>query len=84
MTNEGRSGGAFLFDSYPSGPRTGFADDPLAAHADAAGTAAPHASLLDGHGRAVVVDRKAFSEIHPKIPRFARFLKVNGTLSTAG
>ena len=36
----------------------------IAALANAAGAAAAHARLLNGRGRAAVVNRKAFSEIH--------------------
>jgi hypothetical protein len=73
---------AFLSDRDPSRSRTGFADDPIAALADAPGAATPLAGLLDGRRRAVVVHGKSFAENHSNIPCFAHFLKANGTLST--
>jgi hypothetical protein len=79
----GRSGGAILYDGDPSRSRAGLADDAVAALADAAGAAAAHAGFLHHRSRAVVVNRKAFSEIHLNILCFARFLKVDRTLSMA-
>jgi hypothetical protein len=74
---------AFLFDRDPSRSRTSFADDPIAALADAPGAATPLAGLLDGWGWAFVVHGKSFAENHSNIPCFAHFLKESGTLSTA-
>jgi len=74
---------AFLIDRDPSRSRTSFADDPIAALADASGAATPLAGLLDGWGWAFVVHGKSFAENHSTIPCFAHFLKASGTLSTA-
>jgi hypothetical protein len=74
---------AFLFDRDPSRSRTSFADDPIAALADAPGATTPLAGLLDGWGWAFVVHGKSFAENHSNIPCFAHFLKESGTLSTA-
>jgi len=76
-----RARGAFRYDGDPSGSRAGLAHDPVAALADAAGAAAAHAGFLDDRGRAVVVHRKAFAEIHGNILGFAGILKVDRTLS---
>jgi hypothetical protein len=66
---------AFLFDRDPSGSRTGFADDPIAALADTAATVTSLAGLLDGRSRAVVVHGKSFAESHSTIPCFSRFFE---------
>ena len=54
-----------LADVYPSRTGARFADDPIAALADAAGAATAHTGFLQDQGGAVVVPRKPpFSEIH--------------------
>jgi hypothetical protein len=53
--------------SCPSGSGADFADDATAALANAAGATAADAGLLDDRGSAIVVHRKAFSEIHLNI-----------------
>ena len=54
-------------DIYPSRSGAGFAEDAIAALADPAGAATPHAGLLHGRGRAFVVNREASSEFHLNI-----------------
>jgi hypothetical protein len=71
---------AFLFDRDPSRSRTGFADDPIAALADAPSATTPLAGLLDGWGRAFVVHGKSFAENHSNIPCFEHFLKASGDI----
>jgi hypothetical protein len=66
---------AFLFDRDPSRSRTSFADDPIAALADAPGATTPLAGLLDGWGWAFVVHGKSFAENHSNIPCFAHFFE---------
>jgi hypothetical protein len=53
-----------LGDIDPAGAATCFADDAIAALADAAGAATSHAGLLDDRRNAAIVHRKAFSENH--------------------
>jgi hypothetical protein len=65
---------------YPSRSGAGFADDAIAALADPAGAATPHAGLLRGRGGAFVVNREASSEFHLNI-LFAGFLRLDATLS---
>jgi hypothetical protein len=59
-----KSGGVLRWGFYAPRARASLANDAIAALADAAGAATAHASLLDNSGRAVVVNRKAFSENH--------------------
>jgi hypothetical protein len=73
---------AFLVDRDPPRSRTGLADDPIAALANAPGAATALAGLLDDRRGAVVVHGKSFAENHSDIPCFAQFLKVSATLST--
>jgi hypothetical protein len=62
-----RSGGAFRYDGGPSRSGAGLADDSIAALANVTGAITAHAGLLHRRGRALVVNRKAFSEIHSNI-----------------
>jgi hypothetical protein len=63
--------GGFCFDGYSSRPRASFAEDPVAALADAADAETPHAGLLDGRGDPIVMHREpAFSEVHLGSPLF--------------
>jgi len=79
-----RCRGVFFFDGYSSCPRASFAEDPIAALADAADAEAPHAGLLDGRGDTIVMLRKpAFSEFHLQVLCSAGFAKADGTLSAA-
>ena len=76
--------GLFCFDGYSSGPRASFAEDPVAALANAADAETPHAGLLGGRGDAIVMLRKpAFSEFHWYVLWSAGFVKADGTLSMA-
>jgi hypothetical protein len=59
---------ALGFDGDPSRSRAGFADDAIAALANAAGAATPHAGLLDDRRHAVIMLCKSFAEGHPEIP----------------
>jgi hypothetical protein len=76
--------GGFQFDGYSSRPRASFAEDPVAALADAADAKTPHAGLLDGRDDTIVMLRKpAFSEFHLQVLCSAGFAKADGTLSAA-
>ena len=59
-----RSGGAIDFSAHFSSSGADFAADLMAALADAAGTGTALAGLFDDRGRAAVVARKSFAEIH--------------------
>jgi hypothetical protein len=71
-----RCRGVFCYDGYSSRPRASFADDPIAAFADAADAETPHAGLLGRRGDAIVVHREpAFSEFHLHVLCSAGFVK---------
>ena len=79
-----RCRGGFCLDGYSSRPRASFAEDPVAALADAADAETPHAGLLGGRGDTIVMLREpAFSEFHLQVLCSAGFVKADGTLSTA-
>jgi hypothetical protein len=71
MLRAARRCGGFCFDGYSSRPRAGFAEDPVAALADAADAETLNAGLLDGRGDTIVMHREpAFSEVHLESPLF--------------
>ena len=60
-----RCGRVFFFDGYSSRPRASFAEDPIAALADAADAETPYAGFLGGRRDTIVMHREpAFSEVH--------------------
>jgi hypothetical protein len=82
-TDAVRSGRAILDDVQASRSGAGFADDAIAALADAAGAATAHAGLLNDRRGAIVVHRKAFSELHGNTLCFCAIMKAERTLSMA-